>query len=140
MQASNRCINAIKQWEGCRLQPYSDLNGFKTVGYGHKLTGAEIQSGEFAGGIARVQADELLGSDVAQFEVRINSLSLSLTQGQFDAAVSFAYNLGIGNLRVMLGHGLAEAPVQIQRWVHAGGQVQPGLVERRTIESQWWRE
>lgn len=133
MQASQTCLSAIKNWEGCRLEVYTDLNGFPTIGYGHKLI-----SGESYASITQDQADALFLSDIKPFEQKVNALGLPLTQGQFDALVDFSFNLGFGNLKVMLSHGIDQVPNQLPRWVNAGGKVQPGLVTRRATEILWW--
>jgi lysozyme len=138
MNASDTCLSAIKGWEGCELSVYSDLNGFPTIGYGHKLTHSDIVSGKFSSPITEDQADTLFDQDVAPFETQVNGLGLTLTQGQFDALFDFDYNLGINNLKVMLSHGIDQVPQQLPRWVHAAGVVESGLVTRRNTEIQWW--
>lgn len=134
MQASDTCLNAIKGFEGCRLSVYNDLNGFPTVGYGHKLLPGE----SFPNGITQEQADALFLADIRPFENQVNGLGLTLTQGQFDCLCSFAFNLGLGNLKTMLSHGIDQIPEQIIRWTHASGKIQPGLLKRREMELSWW--
>jgi lysozyme len=138
MQASETCLNAVKGWEGCKLSIYADLNGFPTIGYGHKLTADEVTSEIYSDGITLEQANELFLTDATPFENAINALGIVSTQGQFDALFSFAYNLGISNMKVMLSHGIDQVPQQISRWTHAGNIVQPGLVARRQQEVEWW--
>ncbi len=138
MQASETCLNAIKEWEGCHLSIYSDLNGFPTIGYGHKITYQEAVSNVFAQGISQARADVLFGADIVPFERQIDGLKLDLKQGQYDALVSFTYNLGLNSLMHMLSHGLDQVPEQLPRWVHAAGIVQPGLEIRRKTELAWW--
>ncbi|MGB7150792.1 MAG: lysozyme [Terriglobales bacterium] len=137
MQASETCLTAIKGWEGCRLAIYDDLNGFPTIGWGHKLTPAEIASAAYTEGITQDEADSLFNADVAPTEAQVDALG-HWAQGQFDALTSFCYNLGISNTRVMLGHGLAMVPQEIPLWCHAGGKIAPGLVTRRAQEVVWW--
>ena len=138
MQASEKCLNAVKGWEGCKLYIYGDLNRFPTIGYGHKLTADEVASEMYSDGITLEQANDIFLKDINPFENAINSLGVVTTQGQFDALFSFAYNLGISNMKVMLSHGIDQVAQQIPRWTHAGGIIQPGLVARRQQEVQWW--
>lgn len=134
MSPSVECVTAIQGWEGLRLQVYNDLNGYPTIGYGHKLQAGEA----YPNGITQEQADALFTQDCVPFEKQIDSLELTLTQGQYDALFSFLYNLGISALKTMLGHGLDQVPQQLPRWVNAGGKQQPGLVARRNQEVVWW--
>ena len=139
MLASDTCLTAIKNWEGCRLTVYADLNGFATVGYGHKLGHGE----SYPNGITQDEADEIFQGDVGAVEGQVSGIAAKLNlpvllQGQFDALVSFTFNLGPSNLQVMLGHGFDQVPQQLVRWVHAGTAVQPGLVARRNQEVRWW--
>lgn len=140
MEASERCILAIQGWEGCKLQVYPDANGYPTIGYGHKLTHDDLVNKLYLNGIVQVRADVLFGLDLSIHETDVDSLKLTLKQGQYDALVSFDYNLGIDALNMMLSHGLDQVPVQLPRWVHVGGKVLPGLEFRRAVEVQWWNE
>ena len=88
----------IKQYEGCRLAAYRCAAGVWTIGYGHT---AGVHSGMT---ITQAQADAYLQQDVAKFEKYVNNpayvpIMEQLNQNQFDALVSFAFNLGAGNLR-----------------------------------------
>jgi GH24 family phage-related lysozyme (muramidase) len=76
------------------------------------------------------------------FDAQINSLFVDghLTQGQFDALVSFCYNEGFGRLHTMLSHGLANVPNELPHWVYAGTVKLPGLVTRRAQEVAWWNQ
>ena len=137
MQASDTCKARIKEWESCRFAIYDDLNGFPTIGWGHKLTSAEIASAAYVEGITQDQADALFDADIAPVEAQIDALG-HWTQGQFDALASFDYNLGITHTKTMLAHGLAMVPTEIPYWCHAGGKIAPGLVKRRAQEVAWW--
>lgn len=94
MKLSNRGKSLIKKYEGLRLTAYKCPAGVWTIGYGHT-------AGVFAGQkISEKQADEFFDKDIKQFEDAVNSLvKVPLKQGQFDALVSFTFNLGIGSLR-----------------------------------------
>ena len=138
MRASEECIAMIKRQEGLRLSAYKCSANTVTIGYGQ--TGSDVTMGM---NITQARAEELLIRDLAQFETAVNSLvKVSLTQNQFDALVSWTYNLGPGNLRTstllkILNEGkYAEVPEQMKRWVHSQGKVLPGLVHRREEEAQ----
>jgi lysozyme len=145
MQASDTCLTAIKGWEGCAkwdgtaFRIYLDLNNYPTIGWGHKLIHNEIVTGIFSSGIAQAQAAVLFLSDIAPVDSQVDALGLTLTQGQYDALVSFNFNLGINDTKIMLSHGIAVVPQQIPRWIYAAGVVQPGLVTRRETEVSWWQ-
>jgi len=142
MQSSEQCRTAIMAWEGLRTSLYNDANGFPTIGYGHKLTPSEIAAHAYRNGITTGQAVILFDEDIASFDAQINSLFVDghLTQGQFDALVSFCYNEGFGRLRTMLSHGLANVPNELPHWVYAGTVKLFGLVRRRAVEAQWWNQ
>jgi GH24 family phage-related lysozyme (muramidase) len=129
-------------WEGLRTSLYNDANGFPTIGYGHKLTPSEISARAYGDGITIGKSVILFGEDISSFDAQINSLFGDgyLTQGQFDALVSFTYNLGLVRLRTMLSHGLANVPNELPRWVYAGTVKLPGLVTRRAQEVAWWNQ
>jgi len=91
--ASNACIDLIEHFEGLRLTAYRDACGVWTIGYGHTGDGAG-----FARTITQEEADRLLAQDVSAAEniVRTACAGIHLTQGQFDALVSFVFNVGPG--------------------------------------------
>lgn len=91
MKTSNKGIELIKQFEGLRLKAYRDSGGKWTIGYGH--TGG-VKSGDV---ITAQQANDFLIQDIKTAENAINGLNLNLTQNQFDALVSFVFNVGTGN-------------------------------------------
>lgn len=138
MQASQRCIDLIKVSEGLRLVPYKDLAGNLTVGYGHKLSRMEpaLES------ISASGAGAILAQDIARTERQVFGVlaGIGVTQGQFDALCSFAFNLGIealakSTLLVKLKVGdIAGAADEFARWDHVDGVVEPGLVTRRAAE------
>ena len=91
MQTSQTGINLIKKLEGCKLEAYQCSAGVWTIGYGH--TGADVFKGKK---ITQNDAETLLKTDLKRFETAINNqLIVDLTQNQFDALVSFIYNIGI---------------------------------------------
>lgn len=128
----------IKLFEGFRPMPYICPGGFPTVGVGHLIRQGE----DFTQGITEAEAEDLLRRDVEQFERAVVRLTpRQLDQGQFDALVSFTFNLGVGayqrsTLRqcVIAGHDDL-VPDQFLRWTRAGGMVRLGLVRRRKAEA-----
>jgi len=91
--------------------------------------------------ISSARAEEMLQADLPRFEAAVSRLvTVPLDQHQFDALVSFTYNLGEGNLRSStllkkLNAGdYAAAAAQFERWVTAAGKPLPGLVKRRAAE------
>lgn len=135
MQISKAGLDLIKQFEGLYLKAYRCPAGVPTIGYGHTAGVAMGQT------ITQQQADDYLRRDVRQFERAVARLvTVPLTQGQFDALVSFAFNLGEGALaqstllRLLNAGDHAGAADQFDRWNKAGGRVLPGLVRRRAAE------
>lgn len=134
MKTSRNGINLIKQFEGCRLEAYKAVSTEKyfTIGYGHY--GADVKKGMV---ISQNKADELLVKDLERFEGYVNKLSLSLSQNQFDALVSFTYNCGPGNLnRLTLGRTLPQIADAILLYNKSGGKVLKGLERRRKAERE----
>ena len=138
MKISQDGINLIKSFEGLRLEPYHCSAGVLTIGYGS--TGPHVKAGM---SITESQAATLLAKDLQRFEAGVNELvKVPLTQGQFDALVSFAFNLGCGSLENStllrrLNGGEDKAAVfceELPKWVKGGGGVLPGLVRRREAE------
>lgn len=137
MSLSQSGLNLIKSHEGLRTTAYQDPVGVWTIGYGHTGTAKPGQK------ITEAQAEQLLRQDVgwAQDAVRKN-VKVPLTQGQFDALVSFTFNLGAGALgrstllKKLNAGDYAGAQAEFGKFVHAGGRVLPGLVRRRNEEAQ----
>ena len=136
----------IGHFEGFRPRLYDDAAGHCTIGYGHLVhlgacNGSEPQ--EFKQGISQQEAERLLQEDAQKAADAVRSnVHVSLTQQQFDALVSFVYNLGAGAfasstlLRDLNAHNFAPLSGQLRDWTHAGGMVPPGLVARRNTESE----
>lgn len=152
---SQEGLRFIAEQEGTEYSLYNDPAGHCTIGTGHLVhtgncDGSDPSEQEFLEGITGDQALELLRADVAIAEEDVNSqVTVPLTQSQFDALVSFAYNLGGVNLATMLSDsGLNEGnycsvPAELNRWVHGevNGEMQilPGLVTRRSAEGDLFR-
>ena len=137
MNVSENGLDLIKRFEGCRLSAYQDSVGVWTIGYGHTRG---VKRGDK---ITRAQADEFLAQDAAGAASDVERrVKVPLNQNQFDALVSFTFNLGDGNLksstllrRLNEGNYRAAAD-QFGRWVFAGGVLLDGLVKRREAERQ----
>lgn len=132
-------LNLIKQFEGFRAQPYLCPAGYSTIGYGHVIRPEE---GYLQAGITEPMAQALLIKDVAVAEIAVLRLiDAPLADGQFDALVSFTFNLGAGalqrsTLRRKVNRREHDAvPEEFLRWVWAGGRRMQGLVRRRQAES-----
>lgn len=141
MRLSAEGLELLKQAEGFRSQTYLDVAGYPTIGYGHRLVHPEY----FPGGITEAQGEVLLLRDVALAEQAVERLvKVSLNQGQFDALVDFAFNLGAGQLAAStllsdLNEGGYEAAArQLLRWDHAGDVEVASLKARREAEFRLW--
>jgi lysozyme len=136
-------IELIKAFEGFRSKPYKCPAGIPTIGYGatfypggKKVTMADAP-------ITEEQGTELLQSMLVNFEKYVDSYCRDdINQNQFDALVSFAYNLGPANLKssTLLKKVNANPEdetirVEFMKWVKAGGKTLQGLVKRRTAEA-----
>lgn len=139
MRTSDRGISLIAEHEGWVPTIYKDAAGYPTIGYGHLLLpGEEIK---FRNGITKEQGRELLRQDIKVAEDAVNKyVNASMTQNQFDALVSFTYNVGGGNfqnstLRKRVNEGrITDAANEFLRWIRAGGKVLLGLQRRRAKE------
>ena len=130
-------LDMIKRFEGFSPAVYICPAGYPTIGYGHV-----IQRGEDLDTITEEQAEELLSLDVKVAERAVLRLiNVPISDGQFDALVSFTYNLGAGALqrstlrRKVNREAHDEVPWQLMRWVWAGGRKLRGLKLRRKVEA-----
>ena len=135
MKTSSKGIALIKEFEGLRLKAYKCPGGVWTIGYGHT---AGVKPGIV---ITEAQAEQFLKEDLITFEKAVNTQNLSLNQNQFDALVSFTYNVGTGNfssstlLRKVRANPLDNSIMdEFLRWVYSKGRVLPGLQHRRLAE------
>lgn len=140
MNISQAGINLIKSFEGLRTKAYKAVptEKYYTIGYGHY--GADVRSNQV---ISEKQAEEMLRDDVQAFVNGVNaSLKVKVNQNQFDALVSFAYNVGLGAFRSSslleyLNDGkFTLAANEFPRWNKSGGKVYDGLVKRRAQEKE----
>lgn len=140
MQASEKGIALIKKFEGCRLTAYQDSVGVWTIGYGwtNAVDGKPVRAGMT---ISQEVAERLLKTGLVGYESDVSKLvKVKLTQGQFDALVSFTYNLGARSLststllKKLNAGDYRGAADEFPRWNKAGGQVLAGLTRRREAE------
>jgi GH24 family phage-related lysozyme (muramidase) len=152
---SQQGVDLIKSFEGFRSKLYDDDAGHCTVGYGTlvhtgKCDGREAEA-PYAKGITEAQATQLLAHKVQEFEKTINdNVQVVLGQNQFDALVSFVYNIGGGNFKQstllkVLNQGNYEAvPPELKKWTKArqnGKLVDlPGMVKRRQAEAELFQK
>ncbi|MEG2567189.1 MAG: lysozyme [Acinetobacter sp.] len=140
MQTSDKGIALIKEFEGCKLTAYQDSVGVWTIGYGwtQPVDGKPIRAGMT---IKQETAERLLKTGLVSYESDVSRLvKVALTQGQFDALVSFTYNLGARSLststllRKLNASDYSGAADEFLRWNKAGGKVLNGLTRRREAE------
>lgn len=132
---SEALVSALKHFEGCRLEAYRCPGGVWTIGYGHTFN---VRQGDK---ISRQWADAMLRKDIDMLEREVMALGVCRKQGELDALVSFAFNLGIGRLKksTLLKCIRQQEPADVimkewRRWNKAGGKVLAGLVTRRQWE------
>lgn len=142
MKVSEVCISFIKDMEGFIKFPVWDYAQY-SVGYG-----CRCEKGEYPNGITEAEADALLRQMLTQFEAGINGIGQPYTQNQFDALVSFSFNVGLAwtknsSYRIYkLVHGTQYTDAEVfdifGSWSSAGGQKLSGLVRRREAEARMW--
>lgn len=144
LRASNLLIQKLKEFEGLRLVAYKPTKAERwyTIGYGH--CAGDVRAGMR---INEEKAEELLNRDLFFVEKFVNGIPKVRTQGQFDALVSFTYNVGVGNLKkstllkkIMHDASTIEIQSEFMRWVYSGGKQLDGLVTRRRWEAERWAE
>lgn len=140
MKIGEKGIELIKSFEGLELSAYKDSVGVVTIGYGHTKTAKMGQK------ITEARAEALLRSDLDWAEKSVNKLAKSPTQDQFDALVSFVFNLGETNFSkstLLKKHNAGDfkgAKAEFVRWNRAGGKVLKGLTRRREAEARLYND
>lgn len=136
MAISERGVELVAKYEGCRLQAYKCPAGVWTIGYGHT---AGVQPGDTLPSQERAKA--LLKEDLAKYAASVNNsvkkglITFPLNQNQFDALTSFCYNCGAGNLQKLVsGRTAAEVADKMLAYNKGGGKVLAGLTRRREEE------
>lgn len=134
MKTSKTGLDLIKTFEGCRLKAYKCPANVWTIGYGH--TGSDVKQGMV---ITQAEADRLLQQDLERFEKNVMKFNNKYhwTQNEFDALVSFAFNIGsIDQLAANGTRTKAQIAQAMLLYNKAGGKVLPGLTKRRQAERQ----
>lgn len=130
-------FHLTQSFEGCKLKAYQDSTGVWTIGFGHTKGVAEGQE------CTQDQANQWLSEDVQDSVHAVNqTVTVPLSQNQFDALVDFTFNLGAGSeahstlLRVLNQGDYTAAAAEFLKWNHAGGVVVAGLTKRRQAENK----
>lgn len=158
MKTSDKAVKMIKHHEGVRLKPYRCPARLWTVGVGHVIDPAHgrvkyedrmqlaIPPG-WDRTLTNEEVDSILRADLNRFERGVLRLCPGVaSQGQFDALVSFAFNVGLGNLQrstLRMKHNRGDyegAAAEFLKWSKAGGRVLPGLLKRRKDEAALYGE
>jgi len=136
MKISQEGLSLIKKFEGCELDAYKCAAEVWTIGYGSTKG---VKEGDT---ITQEEADKLLLHEMEEYEGYINNIvEVDLKQNEFDALVSWVFNLGPANLKastllkVLNAKDYQGVPEQIKRWNKAGGKVLEGLIRRREAEA-----
>jgi len=160
MNVSEQCLAMIKRHEGVRFKPYRCPAQLWTIGVGHVLYPEQTKVRVWTGGakdgtrmawalhhehnrvFEKDEVDQLLSADLHRFERGVLRLCpVPLTQGQFDALVSFAFNVGLGGLqrsqvRMKTNRGDKRGAAKaFMNWTRGGGKILPGLIKRRRDEA-----
>jgi lysozyme len=156
VKVSPECIAAIKRDEGVKQRPYRCPALLWTVGVGHVIDPAHIgvklderKNLPIPAGwdrtLSMAEVDDILAKDLLRFEQGVLRMCpTGLTQGRFDALVSFAFNVGLGNLQrstIRQKHNRGDfegAAEGFLAWTKAGGKELPGLVKRRKHEKEMY--
>ncbi len=136
MTTSNQGKDLIKKFEGLRLEAYLCPAGVPTIGWGHTRG---VKMGQR---ITLPEAEDLLIEDISPIERQLNDMGINFRQGQFDALVSWIFNLGIGNfnystMRKLILRGASDEEIteSLLLWIHSGKKKLPGLMKRRVEEA-----
>ena len=136
MKTSKEGVSLLKKFEGCKLEAYLDAVDVPTIAYGRTK---EVQMGDTC---TQQQAEDWLEEELVEYEGYVEkAVTVPLEQNQFDALVSWTYNLGPSNLNKSTALKLLNmseydgVPAQLKRWNKAGGKVLDGLVRRREAEA-----
>lgn len=135
MKISAKGISLIKSYEGLELEAYQCPAGVWTIGYGHTKGVRPRMS------IDEKTAEKYLLQDLGEFEKSVNTLvKVPLTDGMYDALVSFTFNLGASNLaqstllKKLNLRDYGNAANEFPKWINAGGKPMLGLLKRRIEE------
>jgi len=143
MRTSPKGRALIEAFEGRYLKAYRDSVNVLTIGYGHTSAAGEPYVSEGMT-ITEADADSILATDLGKVEKQVEHyVTKPLNQAQFDALVSFTFNLGQGNLASSslcrrINAGDYDVSNEFLKWNRAGGQVLTGLTRRRRAEAAMW--
>ena len=136
MNTSQKGLDLIKKYEGCKLYAYRCPAGVLTIGYGHTKG---VKAGQ---AITQAQAEQFLKDDIRPLETLLNDMRLNFKQNQFDALISWIFNLGAANFKssTMYKKIIAHADDlditdQMVKWYNAAGRPLLGLKKRRVEEA-----
>ena len=144
MNVSERCIRLIKHHEGVRNRPYRCPAGLWTVGVGHLIGDGKSLPESWNRTFTQEEIDALLKRDLSRFESGLSKMlpNVKLKQCEFDALISFSFNLGLGcfqrsTIRQALLRGDRETAMEsLVKYCKAGGKILKGLQNRRLDERQ----
>ena len=143
MKIDKKGIELITKWEGLKLKPYLCSAKVPTIGYGSTFYENGVKVKLTDSGITKERANQLFQNTLKTYENGVNTLTRNkvLTQNQFNALVSFAYNLGVSALKsstllkkVLINPNDQTINIEFNKWVKAGGVKVQGLVNRRADE------
>jgi len=144
VKASNVCIQLLKHHEGVRYKPYRCPAGLWTVGVGHLIGDGKSLPREWDKTFTQDEVNGILKSDLRRFELGISKMlpNVPLRQQEFDAILSFCFNLGLGcfqrsTIRQALLRGDKEQAMEsLVKYCRAGGKILKGLQNRRLDEKR----
>ena len=146
LHISDKGLQLLMHYEGCKLEAYLCPAKIPTIGYGNTFyaDGKPVKLGDK---ITKQQADELLPAIVQKFAISVaNAIKTSVSQHQFDAMVSLAYNIGIGNFIKSTLLGLVNkkaSDIQVanefMKWNKSNGKILEGLNKRRKSEAELYK-
>lgn len=147
MEVNKAGRDLIKQFEGCKLKAYKCPANLWTISWGLTFypDGTKVKEGDV---ITQQQAEDYFDAVVDDFAKQVDVLVKSnVTANNFSAIVSFAFNVGIGNLKkstllkkVNANPKDATIPAEFRKWVRANGEVLKGLVRRRDAEAKLYEQ
>jgi lysozyme len=147
MKASKECLKMLAHHEGVRQKPYKCPAGLWTVGVGHLIGDGKTLPDSWNKTFTLDEVYDILAKDVVRFERGVNKyITVPLRQNEFDALVSFSFNLGLGvlqrsTLRQALNRGDKEGAIEsLLKYNKAGGKVLKGLDNRRKDEAALFRK
>lgn len=136
MKIGEKGKKLIKSFESCKLKAYRCPAGVWTIGYGHTKG---VKEGMV---ISQEDAERFFNEDIREFEGQLNTLQLEINQNQYDALMSFIYNVGVARLakstllkKVKANSEDKTIRNEFNKWVYTGAQKLPGLQRRRAAEA-----